>query len=239
MPYLQNPVYQGLTTANAPFALAHGVALRYQPGVIPVAAVPEPTAQALTDLLPLLTPGEEIFLTTGPGQALDLPTGLTLDLTIPGLQMRFTAATPAADPDPRILTLTSADTADMLALKALAFPGYFGPRAPELGLFVGIRDPATNQLIAMAGERVSTFTDRELSAVCTHPAHLGHGHAARLMRAVLRHQHALGANSLLHVVASNTRAISLYHHLGFETTGAISFHKLTRPANPQSLFPNP
>jgi RimJ/RimL family protein N-acetyltransferase len=226
--YLPNPFHSALTTADAPFALVHGLARRFQPDIIPFAAVPEPSAETLLDLVPLLSPGEEIYLTTETGETIDSTSSLEVVSKLPGLQMHFNAASPPDEDDPKVVPLTSEDIEQMIDLKARAFPGFFGPRAPVLGSFFGIRAPENGRLIAMGGERLATNTDREISAVCTDPAYVGQGHAARIVRAVLRHQARLGANSILHVTAANKRAISLYEHLGFRSTGSIDFVKLRR-----------
>lgn len=226
--YLPNPVYSALITAEASFASTHGVALRFQADVIPFGAVPEPTAAALSDLVPLLAHGEEIYVTTDEGQSLEPVSGLDVVSTMPGLQMRLGREAPQGAEEEGVFRLGRDDVEDMIALKARAFPGYFGPRAPELGVFFGIRDPITHQLVAMGGERLATFTDREVSAVCTDPNHLGRGYAARVVRSVLRHQARLGIGSLLHVTANNRRAIALYERLGFELTGSLDFVRLRR-----------
>ncbi|WP_446743187.1 GNAT family N-acetyltransferase [Silvibacterium acidisoli] len=226
--YLANPVYSALTTALEPFSLSNGVARRFQHGVIPFAGVPEPSAEALADLVPLLLAKEEIYLTTDEGETIDLPSGLEVVSALPGLQMAYTGPAPSDGDDAEIVALTPADVPEMLELKAVAFPGYFGPRAPELGRFYGIRDAKTGRLIAMGGERLATFTEKEISAVCTHPDYLGRGYATRLIRAVLRHQAAPGARSILHVIASNKRAISIYEGMGFVITGALEFIQLRR-----------
>jgi ribosomal protein S18 acetylase RimI-like enzyme len=142
--------------------------------------------------------------------------------------MRFNAEPLRDEDDPKVVTLTSEDTEQMLDLKARAFPGFFGPRAAELGRFFGIRDSTNGRLIAMGGERLATDTDREISAVCTDPEYVGQGHAARIVRAVIRHQARLGTGSILHATAANNRAISLYEHLGFRITGFMDFVKLRR-----------
>ena len=226
--YLPNPFYSALTTADAPFAEVHGLARRFRPDIIPFAAVAKPSAEALFDLTPLLTPGEEVYLTADAGETIDPTNGLVVVSTLPGLQMRFNTAPPHDEDDPNVVMLTSEDTEQILDLKARAFPGFFGPRATELGTFFGIRDPENGRLIAMGGERLATHSDREISAVCTDPKHVGQGHAARIVRAVLRHQARLGTGSILHVTAANKRAISLYERLGFSITGSIDFVKLRR-----------
>lgn len=225
---LDNPFYTALTSAHAHFSQANGRAVRYKAGIIPFGAVPEHTPEAMRDFRDLLSADETIFTTAAPGETFpDIP-GLTYNGPLPGLQMHYAGNTPPAPNDPAVLPLTSADVPDMLALKEIAFPGYFGPRAHLLGDFFGIRDPRTNELIAMAGERLATFTHSEISAVCTHPEHLGCGYATRLMYAVMRAQAARGVASMLHVIAANTRAIELYQHLGFTITGEVIFHRFTR-----------
>jgi predicted GNAT family acetyltransferase len=226
--YVANPFYSALTTADAPFALVPGLALRFQPGIIPFAAVSEPNAQALYDLISLLTPGEEVYLTAEASETIEPTFGLKVLSTLSSLQMRFVTASRQDEVDPMVVTLTGEDTEAMLDLKSRAFPGFFGPRAVELGSFFGIRDPKNGRLIAMGGERLATHMDREVSAVCTDPEYVGQGHAKRIVRAVLRHQARLESGSILHVTATNKRAISLYEHLGFRLTGPIDFVKLRR-----------
>lgn len=225
--YLSNPFYAALTSANEAFGLAHGLARRYQPDVIPFAALAEPSVEACADLRTLLEPGEKIFITTETDGPLELCTGLERILTLPGLQMRFCGERLPLD-DSTIVRLTPGNRDEMLALKAVAFPGYFGPRAPELGNFFGVREGGSGRLVAMAGERLATDAEREVSAVCTHPDFIGKGYASRLIRAVFREQARMGTASILHVVAANTRAISLYEYMGFQTTGTIDFVRLRR-----------
>ena len=225
---LSNPFYAALTTTLAPFALTHGVARRFSPDTIPFAAVPEPSVEAIRDLVPLLTPGEEIYLTTDPGEAIGTTEDLEVVSTLPCLQMRFEGDLSEDGDDPEVIGLASEDVDEMLALKARAFPGFFGPRAAELGSFFGIRDPKTGRLVAMGGERLAFEADREISAVCTDPEHLGRGYAARIVRTVLRRHARLGVGSILHATAANQRALSLYERLGFRVTGPLAFLKLRR-----------
>jgi predicted GNAT family acetyltransferase len=221
---IENPFHLALSTTHAPFAQANGPALRYAPDIIPFAAIAAPTIAAMEAFRDLLAPGETIWTT---GNTFPEIPGLTHTLELPGLQMHYTGAS-ITQPigEHNITKLTQQDVPEMLELKAVAFPGFFGPRAIELGDFFGIR--RDGQLIAMAGERLCTPTHREISAVCTHPAHTGHGYAAALMEAVRQAQLARGTKSILHVVASNTRAIALYHRLGFETSGDILFQRFHR-----------
>ena len=103
----------------------------------------------------------------------------------------------------------------MLALARLTQPGPFGMRTRELGNYIGIR--REGKIVAMAGERLRVDAYTEISAVCTHPAHLGRGFAAKLMTELAHRIRARGETPILHVRGSNTRAIALYERLGFET----------------------
>jgi predicted GNAT family acetyltransferase len=114
----------------------------------------------------------------------------------------------------------------MIELTDLTKPGPFGARTHELGDFYGIR--IGGKLAAMAGERMKVDGHTEVSAVCTHPDHLGKGYAAALMRAVMRGIRARGETPFLHSRADNTRAIGLYEKLGFRQRLAGHFVVLTR-----------
>jgi predicted GNAT family acetyltransferase len=101
----------------------------------------------------------------------------------------------------------------MMELTALTKPGPFGRRTHELGTYLGIR--RDGKLIAMAGERMKIPGYTEVSAVCTHPRHTGHGYARILMTEIMRRILGRGETPFLHVREDNTRAIELYRRLGF------------------------
>ena len=111
------------------------------------------------------------------------------------------------------IELTAADAPEMLALATLTKPGPFGARTGELGDYIGIR--RDGKLAAMAGERLRAPGFTEVSAVCTHPDHLGHGYATGLMVEVMQRILARGETPFLHVRGQNRRAIDLYRRLGY------------------------
>jgi GNAT superfamily N-acetyltransferase len=113
-----------------------------------------------------------------------------------------------------ILSLGPGDAAEMLALVNIARPGPLAPRRPVLGRYIGIRDAATGQLIAMAGERFSMPGYVEPSAIAVHPDARGRGHGAALTVALARAAVARGDVPFLHVYSDNPGA-SLYARLGF------------------------
>jgi predicted GNAT family acetyltransferase len=68
----------------------------------------------------------------------------------------------------------------------------------------------------MAGERLRIPGYTEVSAVCTHPDHLGHGYAASLMTEIIHRLLDRGDVPFLHSRHDNERAIALYERLGFQ-----------------------
>jgi predicted GNAT family acetyltransferase len=71
------------------------------------------------------------------------------------------------------------------------------------------------RLVAMAGERMKPQGFTEVSGVCTHPDHRGHGYAAALTALVAERIRARGETPFLHVFPHNAGAISVYRRLGF------------------------
>ena len=69
----------------------------------------------------------------------------------------------------------------------------------------------------MAGERMKVPGWTEVSAVCTHPEHTGHGYAGILMQEVMRGIWERGETPMLHVREDNVRAIEVYERLGIRT----------------------
>jgi len=101
----------------------------------------------------------------------------------------------------------------MMALALETRPGPFGPRTRELGEYLGIFDG--KKLVAMAGERMKVDGYTEISAVCVNEAFRGRGYAAHLTMALVSAVRSRGKTPLLHVLASNHRAIAIYRRLGF------------------------
>ena len=132
----------------------------------------------------------------------------------PLLQMVSEDDTPPVAANFQIAELGLQDSPEMIELTALTKPGPFGPRTHELGTYLGIR--REEKLVAMAGERLKVPGYTEVSAVCTHPDHLGHGYAQKLMSEVMRGIRERGETPFLHVRADNARAVRVYEKLGFK-----------------------
>lgn len=212
---LENVIWQALTTRQAHFAEGRNGARRFIREVTSLSAFPEPNNEGYEALAHLIgsngTAG--VFLKEPyqhrPGWEYVAGAALTQMICENGHE-------PAAiRSDLQIIELGEKDSPDMLELTALTKPGPFGTRTHELGYYVGIRDQG--KLIAMAGERLKVPGHTEISAVCTHPDHLGKGYAATLMLKVIRGIRNRGETPFLHVRSDNARAIALYERLGFRT----------------------
>jgi GNAT superfamily N-acetyltransferase len=221
---LANPYWHSLRTEHASLAIGSGLALRFPADIIPFAGLAETSPAAMQSLRDLLAPGETLYLTA---EVLPPCAGLEPQGEIPCWQMLFDGNLPSpAQNLPVIESLDLHDAGAMLALTDIAFPGFFRQRTPILGRYFGIRH--NGELIAMAGERLALPGLREVSGVCTHPAHTGQGLAAHLISHIQRLHHAEGLHSFLHAAQKNDRAVQLYQRLGFVTVRPLLFHRLRR-----------
>ena len=227
---LANPFWFALQTEHAALSQGGALARRYQPGYLPFAGLSQNSGAALEELHGLLAPGESAWVASE--EPLISSPHWTLLEQIPCVQMlyvpRGAAAVPPPGQDPAPDLLTIVDVPEMLALKEVAFPGFYGPKAPSLGTYYGVR--VQGSLVAMAGERLALPGLREVSAVCTHPAYRGRGFAELLILTLLQQHSILGLGSLLHAAAGNHGALRLYKRLGFVHTRSLLFHHLQAAA---------
>jgi predicted GNAT family acetyltransferase len=209
---LDNPIWQALISTDAHFAEAHNGARKFPHQVSVLAGFCEPAPESYNSLAALLHPDERVGLFLE--QPADPPDSCTVDRNTPLLQMLCERRSPTAvHPNPAVIPLTQAHVPEMLALTKLTNPGPFGSRTHEMGDYFGIRLAGT--LAAMAGERLKLPGYTEISAVCTHPDHLGHGYASVLIATLIDRIFNRGEQPILHVLPENTRAIQVYERLGF------------------------
>lgn len=222
---LANPMWSALTTTHAGFALSGGPLKRFPADVAPFCAVEH--AGCELGPVPNMRPGEAVFFL---GTAPALPANWTVEQEFQVLQMVYDASRApdhAGDKHPAradAVFLQHDDVPAMLALTALAYPEFFRARTCELGRYIGVHGNAG--LAAMAGQRLACTGYREISAVVTHPAQRGHGHAGRLIRQLTRMILAEGNTPYLHVSAGNRSAWALYENLGFVPTRELPSVKI-------------
>ena len=233
-----NLVWHALHSVHAHFAIGNAEAARYPGDVVPYAALADANHGDLSPLGELLVPGEKVYLIgPQPAETDSLRVGPPLDcfqmvFPVAGSTESGAAEIGAAEFGPvafeagesgadsaTILRMSREDAPDMVALTDVAFPGFFRRRTNEMGEYFGIR--VGGELVAMAGERLAVPGWREISAVCTHPAHTGKGYATVLMNRLLREHAAAGLRSFLHVIEKNARAIALYKRMGFVTANSV------------------
>jgi ribosomal protein S18 acetylase RimI-like enzyme len=136
---------------------------------------------------------------------------------------------PPVDASEEVELLSGEHAGEMVALTDLAFPGFFRIRTCEMGVYYGIRRKGA--LVAMGGERMlpggSSGFYNEISGVCTHPEHRGHGFAASIIWQLVRDHRREGVASWLHVTGSNRNAIDLYIRMGFEAVRTITVRRIS------------
>jgi ribosomal protein S18 acetylase RimI-like enzyme len=216
---LDNPIWQALSSTHARLARTCDGARKFPREVSVLAGLSEPTPGNYDSLAALLRPDERVglFLQKPP----DPPAPWIILSHGPLLQMlcesRNSAPTLPANgvpsSQPEFVPLGASDVPEMLALTKLTKPGPFGSRTHEMGEYFGIR--SSGAIAAMAGERLRLPGYTEISAVCTHPDHLGHGYASALIEMLMGRIFSRGELPFLHVLPENTRAIRVYERLGF------------------------
>jgi ribosomal protein S18 acetylase RimI-like enzyme len=219
---LDDPIRTALQGPHAPLAQRRGRAVRYRPDVAPFLALPA-DGREWDDAAALLGAGGTAVL--GTTDVVEPASDWVVERTMPGV--RLVAEDVRGAPAPDAVVLGTDDVDAMLALVARTRPGPFLRRTVAMGTYLGIR--IDGELVAMAGERLRVPGHTEISAVCTHPDHQGHGLAARLVRDLVGRIHARDETPFLHAVADNTRAIGLYEHLGFRLTARPDFVALRAP----------
>ncbi len=219
--FLANPFYNSLVTRQAAFAQHIGKAIRYEPQVLPFAGVPTPDTVIQADDLRRDTDAN--FIGVLPHIEADIPAfrGACLQMVYPGNK-------PVPAPLPNEVELGATEASEMVELTQVAFPGYFRAETYKLGRYIGIR--VEGQLVAMAGYRTRMPGLCEISGVCTRPGHTGRGYAQHIVQRLLRTPS--GELPYLHTLSTNTRAIAIYHALGFITTNEVAYLKLPQ-AGPQ------
>ncbi len=208
---LDIPIWSALATTQAGFAQGDATVRRFPRDIGPFIAVAPDVALAPPLARELVEPGEAVNFV---GHVPRLGPGWQVEHDEIVLQMVHAGPLDPQSATTAIVQLGDAHAEAMLALTALVYPGYFRRRTRVLGPYYGVLEGG--RLAAMAGERMAMTGCSEISAVCTHPEHLGRGLAQQLVRHVAGAIRRRGLQPFLHVSARNARAIRVYEATGFE-----------------------
>lgn len=221
---LQNPVYHALLTGDRRLSFGSEHVKFYDEQVSPYVGFDEDYTNGFNDLYELLPSGRRILYAKP--TSISIPPGWQLQHEIKGLQFVYEGSNQFNTDFSNIQPLTETHVEQMIELVRLTKPGPFGKRTIDFGSYFGIFDK--DKLVAMTGQRLHVANYTELSAVCTHPDHLGKGYASALMQHQLQVILNNGQQPFLHVRDDNHRAIAVYDRLGFKVSRTMNFYFLKR-----------
>jgi predicted GNAT family acetyltransferase len=217
---LDNPAWSALISGNKHLALGNDFVKYFDSEVSPFAGFKENTPenfQRLYELMPYNRP--VLFVAT---TEIEIPNPWKVINAIKGFQMVCeTATTEKVNAQIKVQPLLNEHIPQMLALTQLTNPGPFASRTIDFGHYMGVFED--DKLVAMAGRRLHAFPYAEISAVCTHPDHLGKGYARELLIYQINRIKAAAGVPFLHVRYDNERAVNVYKSLGFTTRTEVFF----------------
>jgi ribosomal protein S18 acetylase RimI-like enzyme len=196
----------------------------FDEAVSPFVAFEEGYENGFEELYDLLPPGRTILYAIP--QPIEPPKCWQLLHEINGVQMVYEPGSDVMQNFFMPVPLDKQHTAEMVELAKLTKPGPFGLRTIEFGHYYGIFDQ--DKLVAMTGQRLHPQQYTEVSAVCTHPEHLGKGYASALVQHQVQLILQQGQVPFLHVRGDNNRAIALYERLGFRISRNMNFYFMRR-----------
>lgn len=208
--HLDNVFWKALSGPQLRFSTGSARARRYAPGLSPIFAFADLEHPDFDGLAPHCPIGEHFYTADWRG-----PVPRDWQLVAEATMHRMVWRGDAMPDDllPEATRLGPEHAQQAVELAALTRPGPFGPRTLELGDYFGVVDDG--RLVAMAGERSTAGTFREVSGVCTHPEFQGRGLARKLMDKLARRQLMRRETPFLHVMCSNEAAHALYLRMGF------------------------
>lgn len=214
-----NVQYNALTTDHSHLGVQHGNASKYHTQVCSFAGMNDPGDTSNWHDLASLLRGDEWVILSSP-QPLTAPSFMRLQPI--SVSYRFLGDNVEGQfGDNHIRLLHEADVPHIMELFTLSRPGPFAAKTITMGNFFGYFHE--EQLIAVAGQRFSTPDFIEISGVSTHPHYTGKGIATTLIKHVIADIQLHNKIPFLHAKTTNTRATSLYEHLGFTLPHTVHF----------------
>jgi ribosomal protein S18 acetylase RimI-like enzyme len=218
---LDNPVWYSLSESHQRFAVEYDNIKFYHPDYCPFGGFQQ-TENISSHILEYSMLVDNFFIV---GEKPPFPNSLKLKNELICLQM---ISNHKIDIDIKedIVKLGQEDADDLLRLVNLVQPGYFKKKTALLGNYYGIFK--NNELIAVTGERMQMNKYVEVSAVITHPNHIGNGYAKQLVAYTVNNIFDQNQIPYLHVTATNIAAIKLYEKLDFQIRRKISFWNIVK-----------
>ncbi len=218
---LDNPVWHSLNETHKKFSVSLGNLKCYQPDYCALGGYSAPgrIAENIDQYAKLIS---SFFIV---GEKPRHSSNLALEKELVCLQMIWDGKL-AAETTEDIIRLNNTHDKALFDLVNLVQPGYFKNKTMLLGDYYGIFK--TEMLVAVIGERMKMNDFTEVSAVVTHPDHLGKGYAKQLVGHTVNKILGEKKTPYLHVAETNEGAIALYGKSGFRTRTKISFWNFTK-----------
>jgi predicted GNAT family acetyltransferase len=221
---LDNPAWSALIAGNNNLAFGNERVKYFDREVSPFVAFKENLVDSFKELYELIPHDNPLlFVAT---HEMEIPELWKVLNVIKGRQMVYEDKVKLDDAKPGLIPLTVEHVPQLIELTKLTNPGPFGKRTIEFGHYQGVFDG--NKLVSMAGQRLHPLNYAEISAVCTHPDHLGYGYARQTLLSQIHRIKTKGETPFLHVRYDNERAIQVYESLGFETRTEVCFYVLQK-----------
>lgn len=220
---LDNPAWYSLHETHTQFAIGDNNVKRYQKQIVSFVAYDTKRKNGLDELDKWTDVGESFFVI---GDLDQLPGDFIVESRLDCFQMICAGPVNMNEGAPIIKELNKEDEEQMMRLINKVQPGYFLPGTRLMGDYYGIHQ--TNELVAMAGERMRMNGFTEISAVVTDPNFTGRKYAQHLIAQLVNKNISAGIIPYLHTGVNNERAIKVYEYLGFITRRIIPFWKIKR-----------
>lgn len=221
---LDNPIWNALNTGNKELASGTDRAQFLKRDVGLFAGLKTNSESELEELQSLI-PQKGMVVLFIP-EAIEVPAGWRVQLQKDIFQMVYEGKALEGAEANNPVALQEKDIPAMLELTRLTNPGPFLSRTIEFGSYEGFFEG--DNLVAMTGQRLQPHPYIEVSAVCTHPDHVGKGYAAALVRSQMCKITAASCIPFLHVYPDNTAACNLYKKLGFRTRKGMQVYVLQK-----------